>query len=210
MAKIYQFPTKKNPAGRAARKILQLKITLKGGKPPIWRRVLVPSTAKLSKLHEVIQNVMGWGSYHLHEFHIDGRQYGDPQVDELGGVLNDWDDWEETLDETRYTVGQFLRAPKQKFEYLYDFGDDWCHVILLEKVLEEGDAYPGHPICLKGVRACPPEDCGGMWGYREKLEIMRDPQDEDDREIVEWMGEDFDPESFEIDYVNARLKDLKI
>jgi Plasmid pRiA4b ORF-3-like protein len=179
--------------------IYQLKITLQGSKPSIWRRVQVANPIKLSKLHAIIQEVMGWENAHLHQFIINKNFYGVTFNDDFGGI--------KTLDENKYYLDQLITAPKSKFSYEYDFGDSWEHVILLEKILEpENDTV--YPICIKGERACPPEDCGGIWGYEDMLETLGSESDEKE-EIMEWLGADFDPEAFDIDQVNWRLKKHK-
>jgi len=142
----------------------QLKITLKDIKPPIWRRVLVPDCT-LDDLHHIIQIAMGWENYHLYSFKIDHAELIDPDLDE--GKLN-MDDATDTM------LSDVIAEAKQKFIYTYDFGDDWRHVIVVEKI---GQPEPGQklPLCLKGSRACPPEDVGGPWGYVEYLAAMADP-----------------------------------
>lgn len=129
----------------------QLKITLKYIKPPIWRRVVVPASIKLDKLHNVIMIAMGWSNSHLHTFEAKGVIYSVPHPD--------W--FEEVTDEAKVSLNQILQAEKQKFLHSYDFGDGWEHTIALEKIIT-GDATLTTPHCLAGKRACPPEDCGGI------------------------------------------------
>jgi hypothetical protein len=174
--------------------IYQLKITLKDSQPPIWRRVEVPDTVTLAQLHQIIQAAMGWYDSHLHQFTIGRVRYGVP----------DPDDFEEVRDERRARLNQILTAPKQKLVYEYDFGDGWEHIVLLEKVIspEQGTNYPR---CTAGKRACPPEDCGGVWGYESLLEAIRDPEHPEHTEMLEWAGEEFDPELFDLPMVNKML-----
>jgi hypothetical protein len=142
--------------------IVSLKVTLRGIKPPIWRRILVPGDVKLGALHEAIQVAMGWDGDHLHAFDVDGRQYGDRStVDDVA-------------DEDRMTLNGLLKSGVARFEYTYDFGDNWEHVIAIEKTVPvvEGKSYPA---CIAGKRNCPPEDCGGPWGYQHLLEVLADP-----------------------------------
>lgn len=175
--------TKKHaPADR----VFQLKVTLRGIKPPIWRRVLVDGSATLDEVHDVIQAAFGWWDYHLHEFRIGGRDYGVPEPD--------WD-MTRVLDETRYRLDK-LAGVGDKFRYVYDFGDDWDHDIVVEKVLARSDV-DAVPACVTGKRACPPEDCGGTWGYEEYLAAVADPSHPRHAELVEWGGGDFDPEAFD-------------
>jgi hypothetical protein len=174
--------------------IYQLKITLKGARPPIWRRVQVLSTTTLGKLHGIIQIAMGWTDSHLHQFTILGREYGHPQPEFDFHVL----------DESKTKLSQVVTGEKFKFVYEYDFGDGWDHEILVEKVLPlqpEGQ----YPVCLTGKRACPPEDCGGIWGYAELLRTIQDPSNPEYDEYQQWLDEDFDPETFDLDDVNESL-----
>jgi Plasmid pRiA4b ORF-3-like protein len=177
--------------------IYQLKITLKGSRPPIWRRVQVLSTITLGQLHEIIQTSMGWTDSHLHQFKILGREYGRPQPE--------FDFY--VLDESKTKLSQVVAGEKFKFVYEYDFGDGWDHDVLVEKVLPRlPDAQ--YPVCLTGKRACPPEDSGGVWGYAELLQTVQDPSSPDYEEQREWLGEDFDSEAFDLDDVNEALESL--
>jgi hypothetical protein len=177
--------------------IYQLKITLNDSKPPIWRRVLVPKNITLYELHEIIQTVMGWDDYHLHQFTIDSQIYGNPEYDEYGDL--------ETKNEKKYRLDQFVHGDRFKFHYEYDFGDGWLHNLLVEKILpkEKGIDYP---VCIKGKRACPPEDVGGVWGYDNFLEAIADPTHEEHDSYLEWIGGEFDPAAFDLDGVNERLR----
>lgn len=174
--------------------VYQLKITLKEIKPPIWRRVLVESDITLYDLHQVIQQSMGWDDYHLHEFRIAGEHFGAP----------DPDGFVEVIDDAKTRLHQVIRGEKMKFLYEYDFGDGWRHEIVVEKVLpaEKEGVYP---VCLKGKRACPPEDVGGPWGYAEFLEAIADPENSQHEDMLEWVGGEFDPEAFDLEMVNHRL-----
>jgi hypothetical protein len=173
--------------------VYQLKITLRDIKPPVWRRAQVKDCS-LSKLHDIVQACMGWDGYHLHAFEIGGEQYSEPDPD---GMM-------ETEDETRVKLSQVVAQGFKKFTYTYDFGDNWQHTIQVEKVL---DAESGvhYPRCLAGKRACPPEDCGGPWGYQEFLEAIRDPEHEQHEDMTEWIGGEFDPEKFDLEAVNEAL-----
>ena len=175
--------------------IYQLKITLCDTKPPIWRRVEVADTMTLAKLHEVVQVAMGWYDSHLHMFTFDGVAYGVP----------DMDDWMEVRDERRVKLNQLLSKPKQKLRYQYDFGDSWEHEILLEKILDP-DESAKYPRCTAGKLACPPEDCGGVWGYESFLEAIADPQHPEHAEMLEWVGGEFDPLAFDSETVTRMLQ----
>lgn len=178
--------------------VYQLKITLRGSKPPIWRRVLIPSNFSLYKLHQVIQLAMGWTNSHLHQFLIDGRYYSIPSPE----------DWEPVIDERRHSLAQIAPQVKRKFVYEYDFGDSWEHEIGVEKILppEPGMKYP---VCLKGKRACPPEDVGGVWGYENLLDALSDPKHEEHLSYLTWIGGEFDPEAFKLEEINQALRRMK-
>ena len=173
-------------------KIYQFKITLRDSKPPIWRRIQVPDTYTFWDLHIAIQDVFGWSDYHLHEFemiHPSSKRkvrIGFPDEDFGRDILPNW----------KQKISDYFSMENKKSDYLYDFGDSWEHEITLEKILasEKGVNYPK---CVKGKRACPPEDCGGLWGYEEFLEAIKDPEHEQHNEMLEWIGEEFDPEYFD-------------
>ena len=181
--------------------IYQIKITLEGVKPPIWRRVQVPAQSALSQLHEVIQASMGWWNYHLHSFQIEGEEYTrhseDGSTDELG-----------MHEERRIKLQQVLRRKGQKFSYFYDFGDNWEHRLVLEEILS-ADPSCSYPVCLAGQRACPPEDCGGVYSYEDVLEALRDPDHEEHQQIRTWVGRAFDPDAFSLPAVNKALQKLQ-
>ncbi|MCK5862496.1 MAG: plasmid pRiA4b ORF-3 family protein [Candidatus Hydrogenedentes bacterium] len=174
-------------------RVYQLKIMLMGSKPPIWRRITVDSKISLGELQEVIQIVMGWMNYHLHEF-IDhnGTTYG---TDDMGDLSDELESEDNTC------LRDVLYIVKQKLQYIYDFGDGWQHQITLEKIFEVDENEP-LPHCLKGKNACPPEDCGGLYGYYELLKVLADPKDERYEEMRDWMEDEFDPKLFDIDAVN--------
>ena len=172
----------------------QIKLTLEGITPNIWRRFLVKGNITFQKLHEVIQTVMGWGNYHLYAFYVGKEQIGPP---------NPYDDSEQ-LNSKKVRLNEKLSI-KQKVGYVYDFGDNWDHTLVVEKIVdnkEDGDV----PICLAGERACPPEDCGSIPGYYELMKLKKNKKHREYKEkIVEWLGEDFDFELFDIDEVNKQL-----
>jgi len=178
-------------------KIYQLKITLTGSKPPIWRRVLVPSGASLSRLHDILQIAMGWTDSHLHQFEHNGRLYRIP--------TRDWD-FGPVSDERRTKLNQLLRHEKDWLSYEYDFGDGWEHRVTLEKVLPF-DARVQLPRCAKGKGACPPEDIGGIWGYYAALKAWGDPTHPDHGEYRDAFDSgELDPDSFDIEEVNGLLR----
>ncbi len=180
------------------RAIRQLKVTIKHIEPLIWRRLQVPADIKLAALHDVLQTAFGWTDSHLHQFVIGDVFYGLPDPD-----FSDWG--RRVNDERRARLHKVTRRGVKRFLYEYDFGDGWEHQVILEKVHapEEEVAYPR---CVAGARACPPEDCGGPWGYQEFLEAILDPDHPDHDEMSEWLDEDFDSEAFDLEAVNARLQ----
>ena len=156
------FSEKNEGANAGEGSLLQIKITLKGIRPPIWRRFLVPEGLSLSDLHDVIQKVMGWWNSHLHQFVYRKKRYGMPDPD--------WD-FDRIIDDSTVALKDLSLSPKDKILYEYDFGDGWEHELRVEKILPaEGRLSP---VCLKGARACPPEDCGGSWGYASLLEAFK-------------------------------------
>ncbi len=187
-------------------RVYQFKISLKGIRPPIWRRIQVPENYTFWDLHVAIQDAMGWSDYHLHLFEIidpsTGRkcEIGIPDPD--GEVLPGWEQ----------KIADYFSMENPEADYIYDFGDNWEHRIKLEKILpKEKDVK--YPRCIGGRRACPPEDCGGIWGYKEVLKAIKDPDNERYKEILEWVGDEFDPEHFDVKEVvfgdpDKRLKDV--
>jgi hypothetical protein len=177
--------------------IYQLLVTLKDCQPPIWRRIQVPGDIALSRLHAVLQIVMGWTNSHLHHFKAGGRYYGEPDPE--------FADMIEVVDERQVRLNQIAPDVKARFVYEYDFGDSWEHELVVEKILspEKGAQYP---CCMDGQRACPPEDVGGVWGYQDFLEAMRDPRHPEHEDMVEWIGGEFDPKAFDVRGVNGALQ----
>ncbi len=178
--------------------LLQLKIELAWIKPPVWRRVVVPATIPLGKLHQVIQECMGWTDSHLHEFEIAEGRFGIPDPD--------WSD--DMVSEKRVPLAKAL-AGKKTFRYVYDFGDNWEHRIKVEKILPP-DANLRHPLCLDGANACPPEDVGGAPGYEELLNALADPNYPEREDLLEWVADDFDPTAFDLARTNQRLQRIKL
>lgn len=182
----------------------QLRVTLQGTSPPIWRLLLVSPSMTLAHLHHALQIVMGWDDCHLHMFIKDGRRFEAP---------NPWGDGmtpfgrPRSLDARKYRIDRLLEREKDRIDYEYDFGDSWCHRITLQKILPR-DPTVRLPVCVSGKRACPPEDCGGVWGYYDKLAILADPDHEEHESIREWMGDDIDPDAFSVDHVNRLLRGM--
>ena len=181
---------------RNLRSIYQLKVTLAGCRPVIWRRLRVVSTDNLEDVHIAIQIAMGWSNSHLHEFIKDSNRYGMPDEE---GMLD-------VQDERRFRLQQVLKQEKDTLLYLYDYGDNWKHKVELEKILPY-KVNAVLPVCVKGSRACPPEDVGGMPGYGHFLEAIVDPSHPEHDERMKWIGGHFDPEHFDLAEVNYLLRE---
>ncbi len=172
----------------------RLKVTLQDIRPPIWRRLLVPSETSLYELHNHIQTAFGWWDCHLHEFRIGSTAYA---ADDGGG-------WGEPPEDDAEATLVDAAPTNTSFTYTYDFGDNWEHVIEVESIdpVEPGARYPR---CISGRRASPPEDCGGVPGYLDLIDAMADPAHPRHDELREWVGGDFDPEHVDLDQINAAL-----
>jgi hypothetical protein len=177
----------------------QLKVTLEDSRPSIWRRLQVPGDVTLAQLHDIIQAAMGWLDYHLHQFMVGEALYGQPDPD--FGISA------EMKDEQDVRLGEIARAAGQRFRYEYDFGDSWLHEVLVERIQPVPSGQPC-PVCIGGQGACPPEDVGGTWGYEEFLEAIADREHPQHEDYLEWIGDEFDPEAFDMDEVNATLRSL--
>jgi hypothetical protein len=175
-------------------RVFQLKATILETRPPVWRRVLVGEDTTLAQLHEVLQAAFGWWNYHLHEFEIDGVRYG----------IDDGEDWEPPEDERTARLRDLLQEGSS-FLYVYDFSDYWQHRIVVEKRVP-ADARRSYPICTDGRRACPPEDCGGPWGFREFLDAIADRNHEEHDAMLEWVGGQYNPDDFDPAALEHRLK----
>ena len=182
--------------------VFQLKVTLLGTKPPIWRRLLVPATLTLAQLHDLLQTAMGWQDCHLHEFSAGERLFGKPNPeDRLMGMPP-------VENERTVRLSSLLGRIGAKVRYTYDMGDGWEHNIVLEKRLS-ADPGTAYPVCTGGKRACPPEDCGGIGGFYNLLDAVSDPTHEEHDELLDWVGEDYDPDAFSIDQINQMLTPLR-
>lgn len=193
--------------------IYQFKITLNYSKPPIWRRIQVPENYSFWELHCAIQDAMGWGGGHLHGFTFTNKQNNwqtiriivpMPGDNEFGGGI--------TLDERKTKIADYFGKFSKQCKYEYDFGDGWVHTVLLEKIIPKisGEEYPK---CLDGKLACPPDDCGGIYGYYDLIETLKNPKEEGHKDMLEWLcidrPEDFDPEEFDLnDVVFENPKEL--
>ena len=178
--------------------IYQIKVTLLGTKPPIWRRLHVPADLTLAELHNVLQIAMGWEDGHMHEFRVGQRRFGRPEP------ADPFMRMPRTESERTARLSAVLGRTGTKMIYTYDFGDSWEHNIVLEKQLP-ADPDTTYPVCTDGKLACPPEDCGGIPGFYDLLDALDDPKHERHEELSDWIGDDFDPQAFSVDSVNQRL-----
>ncbi|MGH3777214.1 MAG: plasmid pRiA4b ORF-3 family protein [Pseudonocardiaceae bacterium] len=171
-----------------------IKVSLRYMKPPVWRRLQVPSKTSLAELHHIVQAAMGWYDCHLHQFEVDGVDYADP-----AHMLD------EARDEARGTLARMQVG--QRFAYWYDFGDDWWHDISVESVARADPALT-YPRCVTGRRTCPPEDCGGPWGFEELMRALGDEKHPEHEMYREWIPVDYDPARFDLDEINEALAQL--
>lgn len=180
-----------------AEKAIQFKVALRYIRPPIWRRVVLPDNYTLGQLHDVIQVAMGWQDCHMHAFRFGDVHYTSQQAFEMGEM--------DMENEETVFLSRVVTRAKQRFIYEYDFGDSWEHEIVAEKMLPF-DPQVKYPVCLTGARACPPEDCGSFPGYCDILEALRAPKKtQDQKELLEWLEDGYDPERFDLETVNRRL-----
>jgi len=211
--------------------IYHLRITLRDIKPAIWRRVAVPSDLTLGELHEIVQIAMGWCDCHLHQFMLNDKtlKKSREEIARMARHAEPDDIFEacrgirmyvpkltpfgeetemEGIDEDSVDLAEVFQNVKSKLIYQYDFGDGWEHTIEVQKVTEPktGETYP---LCVSGKRACPPEDCGGPWGYAELIEAIADPEHERHEELREWLDDEFDPDAFDIEEVNDILAEWR-
>lgn len=171
----------------------QFKIQLSGLKnPKVWREIVVNETITFHNFHKIIQTCMGWDDYHMYQFSPSG--YGSfpcmelktPDSDaEFSPISNLKKGYELTYDSSKAKLSDYFNTKGQKMTYIYDFGDDWNHVISLKKI------WPGttdHPMLVAGEGKCPPEDCGGVWGFEELIETVNNPQHPEYEDMREWLG----------------------
>jgi hypothetical protein len=169
--------------------IAHLKVTLDEVSPQVLRRIEVPLTIRLDRLHLVLQAAVGWTNSHLYEIHAGGARWGEPDPD--------WGDGPPDASKVRL-VDVLEDVGTKTLKYLYDFGDGWEHTIRVERITE---ALPGivYPQLTEAAGRCPPEDVGGPWGYADFLEVIADPKHESHAEVLEWAGEAFDPATVDAD-----------
>jgi hypothetical protein len=174
--------------------VCQLKVTLRGIRPPIWRRLVVSADTTLTRLHRVLQIAMGWQDAHMHEFRVDDRRRAGLGSAKMGRSAH---------------IGDVLTEMGSSLTYTYDLEDGWEHSIVLEKRFSGSDDTE-YPVCLDGRQACPPEDSGGVPGYHDLLEVLQNPADERYEEMREWIGGEFDPRAFSLEAVNRQLRSGRV
>lgn len=182
----------------------RVRVDLDDAEPAIWRCLELASDLRLDRLHEVLQTAMGWTDSHLHHF-LMGPEH-DPAMNPF---VTDFDEEEgdKGINERDVRLDQVLAKVGDRLFYEYDFGDSWDHTLRLEAVTPQVEGGPS-ARCVGGARACPPEDCGGVWGYHELLSGLADPgtADEDLRERLDWLGEGFDPDDFDVERADALVQ----
>ena len=166
--------------------IARLTLRLDDVEPEVVRRIEVAADIRLPDLYRVIQIVMGWQDYHLHEFRVGrGPAWGTPD--------SSWPEDGLRSEKTATLTDVLANLKRNKaFQYVYDFGDDWVHTVKLEGIVE-ADPDAVYPRLVEARGACPPEDCGGPWGYAYLIEVLADPDNEEYNEMVEWCGSEIDP-----------------
>lgn len=190
------------PGQQSRETVYQLKVTLLGTDPPVWRRFTIPSGVTLHRVHLVLQEVMGWTNSHLYRFEIGAKEYAEPHPDNEFYELP-------FRNSKRAKLGQLVREKGARFLYQYDFGDGWMHKLVVEDILEREAGKPDL-ACLAGDRACPPEDCGGTRGYAEMLEVIGDPDHEEYLDTMTWLGGRFDPDTFDVEAVDGKLRSMRM
>jgi hypothetical protein len=183
-------------ASRRVGDIFQIKVTLLETDPVVWRRLLVPASMTLAKFHGVLQTAMGWTNSHLHCFEIGDRRIG---------MINLEEDADDLEDERRVRLLSLIRRKEDSLIYQYDYGDSWKHLVDVEAVMHP-DERCAYPLCIGGERACPPEDCGGTYGYENLLRVLKSPKDEEYDSMLMWLGGYFDPAGFDANAVNMAFR----
>ncbi len=175
----------------------QIKISLDKIRPEIYRTIEIKADIALYQLHHVIQFSFGWENYHLYEFEFNGLSYSNPVLMQGGGAIDD----------KKVKLSSLLKKPSDAFTYVYDMGDYWVHTIQLKKIVNTISILK-KPFCIVGARNCPPEDCGGIDGYKQLVSSMKQKGSIEYEENVEWLGEVYHPEHFNKAEVNDRLKNM--
>lgn len=182
------------PKKRPFKDVFQFKVTLLHTKPPVWRRIAVPASYTFYDLHVAIQNAMGWTDSHLHRFEkrdIKGRPWEHSILIDCPYAAEEYEQEENTLYVTETPIAHVFKRKGDKMVYTYDFGDNWEHEVVLEKVFPK-ERTVKYPVCFDGKLSCPPEDCGSIPGYYDCIQALKDHKN---KELLDWIG-DWDPEYF--------------
>jgi hypothetical protein len=185
--------------------IYQLEVKLVGTEPAVWRRLQVRGDMPLDLLHAVLQVAMGWTNSHLHHFIAGRERFSDPTINGEPEFMDE----ERDLDERKVTLEEVAPMANVRLIYEYDFGDSWQHTVTVESTGWAGSAQQPFAQCLDGARACPPEDCGGIWGYANLLKVIKHPKHEEYQSMMEWLGGKFDPRAFDLAKTNEFLAKLR-
>jgi Plasmid pRiA4b ORF-3-like protein len=183
------------------RMIHRLKVTLREVHPPIWRTIEVPSSIKLSELARVLEEAMGWHGGHLHAYMSGDVTYEIPD-DEIVA-------FGKTVDERTVRLAQVMPFADSKMRWDYDFGDGWEHDVIVDAIgVRRSDVT--YPLCVAGMRACPPDDCGGVWGYSNVLAALSDPEHPEHGDVVGWLPPGFDPAAFDVGETTERMRSAEL
>jgi len=184
--------------------LYHLEVVLNHVEPQVRRRLQVPGNANLGWLHAVIQVALGWTNSHLHQF-----RHGELIISDPAFELDEYEDSSRLQDEGEVSLMQVVPREGDEILYEYDFGDSWEHSVTVVKILPPDAAAAKVARCLDGARACPPEDCGGAWGYEDLLKIIGNPRHKEHKTMLEWLGGSFDSEAFDLKKANTFLRKLK-
>jgi len=179
--------------------ITRVRIELEGTEPLVWRELDLPLSTTLASLHDIIQVVMRWQDYHLHEFVVGDKIYGVPDLDDVF-------DERKVYKEKSIRLGTLMDRGIREFLYLYDFGDNWQHRIIIDEP-RQGELGVEYPRFVDGARRAPPEDVGGLTGFEEFLDAMADPEHEQFQQMLDWYGEIFDPEDIDARWITMIIQD---
>ncbi|MFH1089060.1 MAG: plasmid pRiA4b ORF-3 family protein [Candidatus Uhrbacteria bacterium] len=190
--------------------LFQLKIQLVGVEPVVWRELVISSISTFFDLHVAIQDTFGWTDSHLHQFVLDNPFSCRKKLRFISLPVLELDPEDAPGDERKIFLSKQLIKPKDKIWYEYDLGDSWMHEVTLQKILPQ-ETFKKTPVLLDGANATPPEDCGGMCGYANLLEILANPKNPDHKDMLEWLGikkaSEFNPKKF--DKTRVRFRDSK-
>ncbi len=191
---------------KGAGSIFRLRVEIEETEPIIYRVLLLRGNIGLDLLHAVLQVAMGWTNSHLHKFTIGDSEYSDPEFN-----LNEdaFEGRKFVEDEAIVNLDEVAPHKSFQFGYQYDFGDSWEHLITVEDIIADDGTLEGFAECIEGKRACPPEDCGGTYGYANLIDTISDPENDEYKSMIEWVGGAFDAEAFDIKKVNRVLKKIK-